>query len=214
MLRRGIIALAALLASVIAAAAHPHVWASVHSEIELGAGRKVEAIRQVWTFDEFYSAMALQGLDTDGDGKYSKAELAPLAEVNVSSLKEFDYFTFVSAKGEKVPLKEPIDYWVTADDKGIVTLHFTLPLAAPLTVSGDEVQLDVYDPTFFVAFSFAKTDPVRLGGTPAPGCSAAVDLPEATPESQALSEAFFSQLGPTSDFGAQFSQTAILSCQN
>ena len=55
----------------------------------------------IWTFDEFYTAMALQGLDTDGDGKYSAEELKPLAEVNVNSLKEFDYFTYLHLAGDE-----------------------------------------------------------------------------------------------------------------
>ena len=56
--------------------------------------------------------MAIQGLDTDGDGAYSKEELEPLAKVNVESLKEFGYFTFVqlSDDDKSLPLKEPVDY--------------------------------------------------------------------------------------------------------
>ena len=60
-----------------------------------GPDHQITGIRHHWTFDEFYTAMAMQGLDTDGDGVYSKEELEPLAKVNVESLKEFDYFTFV-----------------------------------------------------------------------------------------------------------------------
>ena len=86
-----------------------------------------------WTFDEFYTAMAVQGLDTDGDGVYSKEELEPLAKVNVESLKEFDYFTFVhlSDDDKPLPLKEPVDYSIDYD-KTLLTLHFTLPLEKPL----------------------------------------------------------------------------------
>jgi hypothetical protein len=65
------------------------------SEIELAPNHQITGIRQAWTFDEFYTAMAVEGLDTNKDGVYSKEELAPLAKVNVESLKEFDYFTFV-----------------------------------------------------------------------------------------------------------------------
>jgi ABC-type uncharacterized transport system substrate-binding protein len=45
------------------AAAHPHVWATVHSEIVFGSDRQITGIRHAWTFDEFYTAMAIQGLD-------------------------------------------------------------------------------------------------------------------------------------------------------
>ena len=55
--------------------------------------------------------------------------LAPLAKVNVESLKEFDYFTYVHLKGEDdkpLKLKPPVDYWIDYD-KSVLTLHFTLP---------------------------------------------------------------------------------------
>ena len=70
--------------------AHPHVWATVRSEILLDPNHQITGIRHAWTFDEFYSAMAVQGLDTNGDGVFSAEELKPLAEVNVTSLRGRD----------------------------------------------------------------------------------------------------------------------------
>src|SRR3954465_5918887 len=73
--------------------------------------------------------MAIEGLDANKDGVYSKEELKPLAQVNVESLKDFDYFTFVHLEGEDdklLKLKPPVDYWVDYD-KSVLTLHFTLP---------------------------------------------------------------------------------------
>ena len=127
------LAVAGFVGFASSVAAHPHVWATVRSEIVFGGDHRITGIRHAWTFDEFYTAMAVQGLDTDGDGVYSKEELQPLAQVNVESLKEFDYFTFVHlGKDDKpLPLKEPVDYSVEYD-KTLLTLHFTLPLETPL----------------------------------------------------------------------------------
>jgi ABC-type uncharacterized transport system substrate-binding protein len=197
------------------AAAHPHVWATVRAEIVFGPDQKITGIRHAWTFDEFYTAMAVQGLDADGDGVYSKAELEPLAKVNVDSLEEFDYFTFVRLAGtdEFLPLKPPVDYWVEYDNT-VLTLHFTLPLETPLDPRPKDVTVDVYDPSFFVAFGFAEKTPVKLTGTPVPGCNAEVDKPdpESAEAAAALTEAFFSQLGPGSSYGSQFAQTATVKC--
>jgi ABC-type uncharacterized transport system substrate-binding protein len=196
-----------------AADAHPHVWATVRAEIVFGPDHKITGIRHAWTFDEFYTAMAVQGLDADGDGVYSREELAPLAKVNVESLKEFDYFTFVRLGDDEKPspLQEPVDYWVDYA-QGVLTLHFMLPLAAPLDPDR-QVALDVYDPSYFVAFGFATEAPVKLAGAPQ-GCTAEIEKPDAQAEAdaKALSEAFFSQLGPGSNFGSQFAQTAIVKC--
>ena len=198
-----------------AALAHPHVWATVRSEIVFGPDKTIVGVRHAWTFDEFYTAMAVQGLDTDKDGTYSKEELQPLAKVNVESLQEFAYFTFVSQGDDEkpLPLKPPVDYWLDYD-KSVVTLHFTLPLETPLDVSAKQVTVDVFDPSFFVAFGFATEAPVKLAGEAAPNCAVAVEAPDKNEDedAKALTEAFFSQLGPDSNYGSQFAQTAIVKC--
>ena len=56
---------------------------TVRSEILLNPDCQIVGIRHAWTFDEFYSAMAVQGLDTNGDGVFSADELKPLAEANI-----------------------------------------------------------------------------------------------------------------------------------
>lgn len=197
------------------AAAHPHVWATVRSEVVFGPDRKITGIKHAWTFDEFYSAMAVQGLDADEDSVYSKKELDPLAKVNVDSLDDFGYFTFVRAAGEEkfLPLKPPEDYWVEYGD-GVLTLKFTLPLETPLDPGTEGVTLDVYDPSFFVAFGFAEKDPVTIAGAPK-GCTAKMDIPdpEAAEAAKALTESFFSELGPGSDYGSQFAQNVTVLCE-
>ena len=182
-----------------AAVAHPHVWATVRSEIVFGPDHRITGIRHHWTFDEFYTAMAVEGLDANKDGVYSKEELAPLAKINVESLKEFDYFTFVHFEGEDdklLKLKPPVDYWIDYDTS-VLTLHFTLLLEKPVDPHGKPVDVDVYDPSFFVAFGFATEKPVTLAGTDTKGCTANVTLPDAdtAADTKALTESFFSQLG-------------------
>jgi ABC-type uncharacterized transport system substrate-binding protein len=212
------VALVGLTASATAVVAHPHVWATVRSEIVLGPNHQITAIRHAWTFDEFYTAMAIEGLDTNKDGVYSREELAPLAKVNVDSLKEFDYFTYVHFEGEDdklIKLKPPVDYWIDYD-KNVITLHFTLPLDKPVDTHGKPVAMDVYDPSFFVAFGFATDNPVKLAGPDIKGCAAKITLPdpETAADTKALTESFFTQLGPNSNFGSQFAQTATVSCKD
>jgi ABC-type uncharacterized transport system substrate-binding protein len=199
-------------------AAHPHVWATVRSEIEFGPDHRIIGIRHAWTFDEFYTAMAVEGLDTNKDGVYSKEELQPLAKVNVESLKEFDYFTYVHLEGEDdklLKLKPPVDYWIDYDNS-VLTLHFTLPLEQPVDTHAKPVAVDVYDPSFFVAFGFATEKPITLGGAETKGCAANVTLPDAdtAADTKALTESFFSQLGPNSSFGSQFAQTITVTCKD
>lgn len=151
--------------------AHPHVWVSVQTGIVMD-GKEVKAVNHRWIFDEAFSAFASQGLDENGDGIYSREELQPLAQVNVESLSEYDYFSDIYLTGsdlsEEELFGEPENYWLIKEGDHLV-LHFTLPLVARLEATS-EITLDVYDPSFFVDFSFAQKDAAEViiaqGGTP------------------------------------------------
>jgi ABC-type uncharacterized transport system substrate-binding protein len=76
-----------------AAQAHPHVWVTMMTELLYAPDGSAIAVRQAWTFDDMYSAFAATGLQAKTKGQFTREELAPLAQENVESLKDFDYFT-------------------------------------------------------------------------------------------------------------------------
>jgi ABC-type uncharacterized transport system substrate-binding protein len=100
-----------LMGAIAPAAAHPHIWVSVRTTV-LYDNAAIVGFRHAWTFDQYYSVMAIEGLDTDKDGKYSRAELAELAKVNVEALKEFAYFTFPRLKGQDLAVEMPKEYYL------------------------------------------------------------------------------------------------------
>jgi ABC-type uncharacterized transport system substrate-binding protein len=170
-------ALAALALIVAAPAlAHPHVWVTMKSEIVYGTDGAATGIRHAWTFDDMFSTFATQGLASKEKGKFTREELAPLAEVNVTSLKEFDYFTRARLNGKNTELKAPVDYYLEFKDC-LLTLNFTLPFKAPAKSSSLDVE--VYDNTYFVDFSFAEKEPAQLVSAPQ-GCTVAGARPGAS----------------------------------
>ncbi len=199
-----------LLLSSLPARAHPHVMVVVTSEV-IFEGGKVAAIRQRWTFDDMYSAFVTANLGQDGKDP-TPAELQPVAQTNIESLKEFDYFTVPKMNGKKAAFGEPKDYSMTFDSKEkTATLHFTLPLAEAVTPKTFVFQ--IYDPSYFVAFSFDRGEPVKLLSAPE-GCSLSVSKPKSldSEDSKKLNESFFSGLSPGSDFGAKLADRAIVAC--
>lgn len=172
------------------AVAHPHVWVDAVSEIVFDTSGRIAAIKHHWRFDEAFSAFAIQGLDTDGDGQYSRAELDPLAEVNVTSLSEYDFFTFMSADDKLTQFSSPTDYWLDLDD-GFLTLHFTLPVATPFKPDAPTV-LEVYDPEYFVAFEIPAVEAVRMVDAPT-GCRLDVRLAKQLDDTAA---AALAEIGP------------------
>jgi ABC-type uncharacterized transport system substrate-binding protein len=189
------------------AQAHPHVWVTMKSEVVYAADGSATGLRHAWTFDDMFSTFATQGLASKEKGKFTREELAPLAEVNVSSLKDFDYFTQARANGKKAELAAPVDYYLVFEN-GLLTLHFTLPFKAP--VKAQTIDVDVYDGSYFVDFSFADKEPVRLVGAPE-ACKIAFARPGEAP-AQGKGEAFFNNLAPGSNFGAQFANKIAVKC--
>lgn len=167
-----------------AARAHPHVWVEAVAELQVDNAGRLVGVRHRWTFDEVFSQFAKQGLDTNRDGRFSREELAGLAEVNVTSLQEFKYFTQVTVGEQPSTFNAPTEYWLEHDDaSGQLTLVFVLPLKEPAGGRGRELQVLVHDPEYFVAFDMAETNPVRVFGRA--GCRTDLTRPKELDEAQA-----------------------------
>ena len=205
----GFVAILTLVAPV-PVKAHPHVFITAKSDLVYDAGGSLTGVRQHWTFDESYSAFAVQGLDARKDGKYTREDLQALAKVNIESLAEYDYFSYGKSSGVKLEFGQPVDYWLEYAGERL-TLNFTLPLRAP--VSSRTLTYQVYDPTYFVAFSFENRDAVTLVGAK-PGCTVTLKQPPRfdTGSTKTLSEDFFNQLSAGSDYGAGQADRALVAC--
>jgi ABC-type uncharacterized transport system substrate-binding protein len=205
--RRACMAVSILLSLATKAWAHPHVWVTVETTLMHDEGH-FTLLKHKWTFDEYYTAAATEGLHKNSDGQYDRDQLADLAKINVDGLKEFGYFTYAALGDQPVKLGDPRDYGIEYSN-GALSLVFTLPFEPPLVAqSRKDLAILVLDPTYFIAFEFAKTDPVRLSGSGSHSCKAAIaELAEGSAEAQRLSTAF-SELGP--DLG--YTQIASISC--
>lgn len=212
--KRLLLALLAGLPFATGAAAHPHVFVTARSELVYSPDGRMTAVRHAWTFDDLFSSMAVQGLDANGDGVYSREELASLAEINVTSLDEFKYFTFGKAGDKRVGFDKPKDYWLERLPDARLVLHFTLPVKDGAPEKGAPFRVEVYDPTYFVAFQFARDEAAKLVSAPG-GCGVALERPPAPDETQSkkLSESYFTGLSPGANFGAQFSNTLLVACK-
>jgi ABC-type uncharacterized transport system substrate-binding protein len=148
------------------------------TEIMYAPDGEATGLRQVWTFDYMYSAFAMTGIKASVKGRFTREELQPLAQINVESLKDYDYFTYakIDGKRRKDVFGDPIDYWLDCDPVNtVLTLHFTLPFKTPVTAK--QLVIEIYDPEFFVDFGFVENDPVKLVGAP-PQCTVSAEKPQ------------------------------------
>ncbi|WP_438746629.1 DUF1007 family protein [Bradyrhizobium sp. U531] len=199
---------AAMMFAPSLASAHPHVWITATSELLYAADGTITGVRHAWTFDDMFSAYAVQGLESKTKGAYTREELGALAQTNVESLKEYAYFTFAKADGKKERFQEPVDYFLDYKDT-VLTLHFTLPLKNP--VKPRQLVLEVFDRSFFIDFQMAKESPVKLVGAPA-GCQMKLDRPsDGSASAQKLNEQTFLN-GENSNFGMMFANKITVDC--
>jgi len=185
-----------------AANAHPHVWVTMKSELVYAPDGSVTGVRHAWQFDDMFSTFATQGIESKKKGEFTREELAPLAEVNVTSLKEFDYFTYAKANGKKTPFAPPKDYYLEFSEN-MLTLHFTLPFKAP--VKAQSLDVEMYDPSYFVDFSFADKDPVALVSAPS-ACKVAIARPADASTLPAPGENL------ANNYGSQFANKISVKC--
>ena len=89
--------------------AHPHMWVTVETTVLYEKGT-FTGPRESWTFDDYYTAYAIEGLDKNHDGIYDREELSELAKVNIEAMKEVGYFTYPVLGGQEVKLKPAQDY--------------------------------------------------------------------------------------------------------
>lgn len=198
------------------ALAHPHVWIEMRSDVVFGGTGQIEAVNIEWVFDDGYAQVALDGLDADGDGNYSQAELEPLTRENMASLKDYEYFVVMRANGEKLAIGDAAEAGQIYSN-GRLSLHFRVPLKSPVDPMKGEFMLKVYDPEFFIAIDYAKDNPVSAIGTMPASCR--IDLGPIPSDSEVeQTRLYLSTKGQDwqpengEDFGAMFAQPLGVKC--
>ena len=135
------------------------------NEVVYAPDGSVTGVRQAWTLDNMGSTFATQGTGEQGRTAGTRARSSRRSRKSMSkSPKDFDYFTVAHVDGKKTELSQPVDYWLEFTD-GLLTLHFTLPFKTP--AKAQTLSVEMYDPAWFVDFSFAQKDPVKLTNAPA-----------------------------------------------
>lgn len=210
------LSLALPLAWAAPALAHPHVWVEMRTDIVFDDAGLITGVNVMWTFDDAYAQIALEGMDADKDGVYSPSELEPLTRENLDSLKDYEYFVVMRVNGTKQPLGVARDAGqIYSNDK--LQLHFFVPLQTPVDPKAGEFVVKVYDPEFFIAFDYAKDEPVTtIGAMPQP-CKLVVK-PVPTGAEVEQTQAMLATKGTdwkpetNEDFGALFAQPVTIQC--
>ncbi|NWH09663.1 MAG: DUF1007 family protein [Alphaproteobacteria bacterium] len=210
----GIAAMAALFVSVAStdAEAHPHVWIEINATLVLDGNGAVTAVSTDWTFDEFYSAWAIDGLDTNKNGTYEPEELKVLAIDNVTNLKAYSYFTYARTGETDVTFGDVTEYSMSYSGTQL-TLHMTLPFTAAIDARMTPLSVAIYDPTFYIAMQFPEGAKAGVSGTVPPGCESAIVLPDATASGVMVPDNMMT-LPEYRNYGARFAEKIEMRCKS
>lgn len=142
-----------LSALPFAAAAHPHVYIDAALDLIYDEQGRLTGVKVGWSYDELYSLLIVEdlALDPDGDSVLTPDERATLQGFDADWEPGFDGRLYLHVGGQPVALAPPQDFDADYRD-GRVISHHLRPLAQPLP--GDaSLQVQVYDPEFYVDFS-------------------------------------------------------------
>ncbi len=175
------------------AMAHPHVFAETRTEV-IGNAGKLQALRHVWRFDEFFSSTVQLEFDKDGDNKLSGAELAGVAATIKKSTAEFNYFQNVYDNGTKVAMTVPGEMTVGFEGASMVLVFESMP-SREVMLAGN-LTFGIFDETFYTSLDFINDGDLSAAGFPA-ACSFAIVRPdpdEAIKQNEgSLTEQFFAE---------------------
>lgn len=193
-MNRRFLLLAAGLACVpVAAAAHPHIFAEARMEIVEGPNGTVQEVRNIWRFDEMFSASVVMDYDKNSDLKLDKDELAEIGNTVLESLAEYSYYTFITANGKPVEFSKPEAIHVDYKDQQIL-MFFSVKPAKPLAVKG-KLSFGAWDPTMYTAIDFAKDADIATEGKDLNACKHHVVRPDPdeviSQNQSSLTDAFF-----------------------
>lgn len=207
-----LVAGAAIIAPA-AALAHPHIFAEARLEVVAGEDGTVSELRNVWRFDEMFSASVVMDFDKNSNAALDPDELAEVGQTVLESLEEFSYYTTITEDGKTIKVAKPDAINVDYKD-GQLLMFFTVKPGEAMPLKG-KLTFGVYDPTMYAAMDFASDDDLIAVGDKFAACKRAVVRPdpdEVLAQNQdSLTEAFFNDPAGT-DMSKLFATRLELTC--
>lgn len=202
--------LAGLLAAT-AARAHPHVFIDTGVDFLFDDAGDLARLRITWIYDPMTSLFILEDLGIDGMKPLSPNDRAQLAAYDTVWDPGYDGDAYLRDGERRVGLSGPDAPQAEIRD-GRVAIVFLRDLDAPYR-PGADTRLDVYDPTYYMAYTITETS--RLEG-PHDGCRAEVEHFEPTtafaPLQHSLLALSAEETPAQADVGAAFAEKVHLAC--
>jgi len=162
-----------LLLSGTPAQAHPHVWVNYLASV-IFKGGMITGLQEQWSFDEDFSAVALQDLPTgDATTALKPSDVAILRKSEFSNLKNYAYFHHVFVGDQDLGVGDVSDFSAVLDGRKLV-YTFLISLKKPIDPHSAPVEIGIWDDTFFVDVEPISENGITIAGDGASGCATAI----------------------------------------
>lgn len=144
----------ALTLTPISAVAHPHIFIDAGVSFIFNDAGVLSAVKIEWAYDDLYTLITLDdmGLDADGDGLITVEEQKQLVGFDMQWLDGFEGDSFLSFADQPIGLSGPQTPTAELVDGRLITSHIR-KLTKPISMSGGNVALKLYDPTYYSAYT-------------------------------------------------------------
>lgn len=156
--------------AALPALAHPHIFVDAGLRLIRDAGGRVVEVEVTWRYDELYSLILTEdyGLDPDYDLQLTEAEVAETLGFDLNWSAGFEGGLVLRQGGEALALGAPEPVSLTLLETGQLQTTHRRPVSGART--GAEIEAQIYDPEFYIAFEMI----LDVGVADAPECT--VDL--------------------------------------
>jgi polyphosphate kinase len=215
MIRRGLMAAGVWAGLSGAVCAHPHVFIDAAIEVIFDDQARATALRITWAYDDLFSLLIVEdrGMDADFDGVLTPEETVAIQGFDMNWEAGFAGDTYALQGDLPLALSGPSD-WQTGYADGRLTSVHLRRFASPVPVAGTPLVVQVYDPSFYTAYSIESA---TLTGA-APGCKPQTFAPDAAAADQILQDAI-AELAGSSDvegafpaIGAAYAEEVRVTC--
>ena len=194
------------------AAAHPHEFVTMAVQANFNVNDQLSGLTYTWTFDEFFTAYAIEGEDANKNGKAEPEELRKLLNHILGNIKSIDYFTAFGNSGAQPELAtaRPLESVMKGRQ---LQISFQLPFKKPLTLGKQSLKFAIYDDEFYIAMNHDEKSLERIIPASMEGCSADLSFPDPDDELVAFASSLGKEESSGGGLGASFAEWMSISCK-